>query len=342
MNLRVLFRALHSADLVIIAYGILLSSSEYAVRSADSELVDPGAHQHRGERCDMPLAVARSRSDSKILEYIHDWYAAPLVFLTFKELYFIIAPLHGGRSYDDLLIAADRWLFGVNPTQWLMHIANPVLTEVLQIAYTIFYLLFLAAGLELYRRKDRAVFHFYMFTCVYGFYLSYLGYFTLPAVGPRFTLHDFGDARLRSAGALVDAVPPLVRERRRIGARRGLECRCASGGPARCLPQRSYNDDARVDDPQRTVPFEHEILHDCERHVAHRCNGVSTLSLRCRSVRGCRLLPDLHIHRSAPLPLHPASFPHDRQPVRRNRVHYVIFTPGHSHLPVLTFRYSSN
>jgi membrane-associated phospholipid phosphatase len=26
---------------------------------------------------------------------------------------------------------------------------------------------------------------------VYGFFLSYLGYFFLPAVGPRFTLHDF-------------------------------------------------------------------------------------------------------------------------------------------------------
>jgi len=26
---------------------------------------------------------------------------------------------------------------------------------------------------------------------VYGFYLSYLGYFLLPAVGPRFTLHTF-------------------------------------------------------------------------------------------------------------------------------------------------------
>jgi membrane-associated phospholipid phosphatase len=26
---------------------------------------------------------------------------------------------------------------------------------------------------------------------VYGFYLSYIGYFALPGVGPRFTLHDF-------------------------------------------------------------------------------------------------------------------------------------------------------
>jgi membrane-associated phospholipid phosphatase len=192
MNLRTLFRALHSADLIILAYGFLLSvlNALFASRLPNwwiLVLINIGV----GTAICL-LAIARSRCDSKLLEVVHDWYAAPLVFLTFKELYFIIAPLHGGRSYDDLLIAADQWIFGVNPTQWLMHIAHPVLTEILQVAYTIFYILFLAAGFELYRRKERAVFHFYMFTCVYGFYLSYLGYFTLPAVGPRFTLHDFG------------------------------------------------------------------------------------------------------------------------------------------------------
>jgi membrane-associated phospholipid phosphatase len=192
MNLRTLFRALHSADLVIIAYGILLSilNTLFASRLPNWWILVLINVAVSGAIC--LLAVARSRFDSKILEVVHDWYAAPLVFLTFKELYFIIAPLHGGRSYDDLLIAADRWLFGVNPTQWLMHLSYPALTEILQIAYTLFYLLFLAAGFELYLRKDRTMFHFYIFTCVYGFYLSYLGYFTLPAVGPRFTLHDFG------------------------------------------------------------------------------------------------------------------------------------------------------
>jgi len=191
MTLRALVRTLHSADLVIIAYGFLLSILNvlFASRLPNWWILVLINIAVSSAIC--LLAVARSRSDVKILEYVHDWYAAPLVFLTFKELYFIIAPLHGGRSYDDLLIAADRWLFGVNPTQWLTHLTHPLLTEVLQIVYTMFYLLFLAAGFELYRRKDRAVFHFYMFTCVYGFYLSYLGYFTLPAVGPRFTLHDF-------------------------------------------------------------------------------------------------------------------------------------------------------
>jgi membrane-associated phospholipid phosphatase len=191
VNCRALFRALHSADLLIMTYGLLLSilNTVFASRIPNWWLMVLINFAVSAAIC--WLAWKRSRHDAKILEYIHDWYAAPLVFLTFKELYYIISPLHGGRNYDDLLIAVDRWLFGVDPTRWLMHIASPPLTELLQFAYTIFYLLFLAAGYELYRRKDRAVFHFYMFTCIYGFYLSYLGYFTLPAVGPRFTLHEF-------------------------------------------------------------------------------------------------------------------------------------------------------
>jgi membrane-associated phospholipid phosphatase len=54
-----------------------------------------------------------------------------------------------------------------------------------------FYLLFLLLGYELYRRHNLDLFHYFMFTCVYGFFLSYVGYLFLPAVGPRFTLHDF-------------------------------------------------------------------------------------------------------------------------------------------------------
>jgi membrane-associated phospholipid phosphatase len=103
----------------------------------------------------------------------------------------MIKPMHLGRDYDSVLIAADRWLFGVDPTRWLMQFATPWLTEILQIAYTLFYALFIVLGVELYARKEKDVFHYFMFTCVLGFYISYIGYFFLPAVGPRFTLHDF-------------------------------------------------------------------------------------------------------------------------------------------------------
>ncbi len=103
----------------------------------------------------------------------------------------MIKPIHMGADYDDVLIAIDRWMFGVNPTEWLMRLANPPLTEILQIAYTLFYFLFIVVGYELYRRHNLDLFRYFVFIGTYGFFLSYIGYFFLPAVGPRFTLHDF-------------------------------------------------------------------------------------------------------------------------------------------------------
>lgn len=190
MNIRRVTRYLHSADVLLIGFLTMLSLIDLVFCGRIPrwwELVTINVVITGSIVC---LAYFRHTTGLRFLRYVHDWYIAPGVFLSFKELYFMIHPLHG-RDYDQLLIAADRWMFGVDPTHWIMQFAHPVLTEVLQIAYTSFYFLFLLVGFELYRRKDYDVFHLFMFTCVYGFFLSYLGYFTLPAIGPRFTLHDF-------------------------------------------------------------------------------------------------------------------------------------------------------
>jgi membrane-associated phospholipid phosphatase len=102
----------------------------------------------------------------------------------------MVRPIHP-MDYDWLLISIDHWLFGVNPTQWAAQFASPVLTEIFQIAYFSYYILFLMLGIELFRRHTINEFDSSAFLVVYGFYLSYLGYFLLPAVGPRFTLHNF-------------------------------------------------------------------------------------------------------------------------------------------------------
>ena len=191
MKLRTLPSLLHSADLLIIGFLTVLSVINILFLNRIPQWRMLVIINALSVIFILLLAYARHMTRSRVCAFIHDWYVAPAVFFSFKELYFMIRPIHFGRDFDDVLIAIDRWMFGVNPTEWLMQFAHPVLTELLQIAYTSFYFLFLIVGYELYRRRTSDAFHYFMFVCVYGFYLSYLGYFLLPAVGPRFTLHDF-------------------------------------------------------------------------------------------------------------------------------------------------------
>ncbi len=133
--------------------------------------------------------LAESRA-SKLLIGIHRWYCYIFIIFVFKEIYQMIHRINP-TDYDQLFIAIDYWMFGVNPTQWLFQFAHPLITEILQSAYFSYYLIFILVGAELFRRYPIEKFDHAAFLIVYGFYLSYLGYFLLPAVGPRFTLHNF-------------------------------------------------------------------------------------------------------------------------------------------------------
>lgn len=138
------------------------------------------------------VAVLDDSGRRKFWYQVHYWYLAPLIFLTFKELYLMIKPIRL-FDYDYILINADRFILGTDPTKFLMKIANPFLTEVLQIAYGSFYLLPIILGVNLMMQKRLTALDFSVFSVVYGFILSYYGYFLLPAIGPRFTLHDFNN-----------------------------------------------------------------------------------------------------------------------------------------------------
>ena len=136
------------------------------------------------------LARGAHAKKSRLIIGLHRWYCYLIILFVFKEIYLMVHPIHP-TDYDQVLIAIDHWVFGVNPTQWIGRFAFPLLTEVLQIAYFSYYILFIILGVELYRRYAVENFDKAAFMIVYGFYLSYLGYFSLPGVGPRFTLHDF-------------------------------------------------------------------------------------------------------------------------------------------------------
>lgn len=136
------------------------------------------------------LAHYSQKKQNLILQQIHLWYIVPLIFATFKELHFMVEPLRG-VIYDEFLIKADRFIFGFDPTVVLYKIANPFLTELLQIVYGTFFFLPIILGIDLLIKNRDKEFCFMTFIIVLGFFLSYIGYILVPAIGPRFTLHNF-------------------------------------------------------------------------------------------------------------------------------------------------------
>jgi membrane-associated phospholipid phosphatase len=136
------------------------------------------------------LARAGRTSPSNFIGRIYDWYPVPMIFFIFKEVHAVIQSLIR-NDWDDVLIGIDRIIFGGDPTTWFAKFSAPALTEILQIAYASYYFIMLAVGIELYLKNENQKFSFAIFVIVYGFVLSYFGYMAFPAVGPRFTLHNF-------------------------------------------------------------------------------------------------------------------------------------------------------
>jgi membrane-associated phospholipid phosphatase len=129
-------------------------------------------------------------------------YFVPIIFLIYSQIQQYI-PFFNPYLYDNTLIKWDYFIFGVNPTQWLYKIANPYLTEYFQFSYMMYFVMPVVQGIDLHlsgRDKDLTVFSRII---VFTFYLSYLLYFFMPAIGPRFTLHDFTGTSLELPGLWI-------------------------------------------------------------------------------------------------------------------------------------------
>ncbi|MFC2085039.1 phosphatase PAP2 family protein [Bacteroidota bacterium] len=128
--------------------------------------------------------------NSVFWQQLHFWYLVPMIFLCFKEIFFMLKPIRQ-IDYDEILINIDRFIFSTDPTYALFSISNPYLTELLQIVYATFFFLPIILGIELLLTNKEKEFHYTTFCIMLGFFLSYIGYFLVPAIGPRFTLHEF-------------------------------------------------------------------------------------------------------------------------------------------------------
>jgi membrane-associated phospholipid phosphatase len=134
------------------------------------------------------LCVPRARHWPTPARIILDFYPTAFIPLLYETLGPLITAARG-QARDDLLIAADRALFGVDVTVWLEGFVRPALNDFFFLSYTTYYFLALALGILLYLR-DLTALRRYIFTLTFCYLVSYAGYFALPALGPRYALAD--------------------------------------------------------------------------------------------------------------------------------------------------------
>jgi len=141
------------------------------------------------------MNLQRAFGRSRPLLIVRNWIALPYVFFSYRSLHFLINCRRNPGflpDRDGWLIAADRFLFGSDPTIFLERFTFPWLTELMQIVYASNYLLPFILILILYLNRERLPFQKSLYLLTLGYFLSFLGYFLIPAIGPRFTLtHSF-------------------------------------------------------------------------------------------------------------------------------------------------------
>lgn len=135
------------------------------------------------------ISVWYQTTGNRLAYLLRSFYVLPIIFMMYAEVHAYI-PHINPAIFDPVLARWDRAIFGLNPTEWMAGFATPWLTEYFQIWYSLFHPMLVVPALGFFLRSHYT-FRVYAMTLMFGFYLSYLLYFIMPAIGPRFELHNF-------------------------------------------------------------------------------------------------------------------------------------------------------
>jgi membrane-associated phospholipid phosphatase len=142
------------------------------------------------------LVVAAVKRPNRVSRFFHHWYPLLYVSICYREMSVLI-PAIRRTDADSWLAHLDYAFWHANPTVWLERIQSPPFTEFLQIVYSLFIPAVLSVAVGFWLRRQYASFRFYAFLIATGFLASYIGYFVVPARGPRFILRDLQHAPLQ-------------------------------------------------------------------------------------------------------------------------------------------------
>ncbi len=145
----------------------------------------------------VPILVAAARARwprlPRPVAALLDFHIVAPILLIFESVGPLVRAVHP-VDRDGWLIAADRLLLGTDAARLLEPFSSPLLGTLLTVFYALYYFHPIALGALVYADDLRDLgrpgerFLRLGFLLVLTFYVSYAGYFAVPAVGPRFTL----------------------------------------------------------------------------------------------------------------------------------------------------------
>jgi membrane-associated phospholipid phosphatase len=140
---------------------------------------------------------------------LRDWFPFLLFLLTYEAFQSRVWTTVSSRRFDEELLSLDRRLFGETPTVLVQRWMGPFLTDIFTAAYFLHLVLPPVLALVLYRR-DRRLFREFLLSIVLAGALGFIGYLTVPAVGPGTAFptlfqKDLSGALYRPVTELLDA-----------------------------------------------------------------------------------------------------------------------------------------
>ncbi len=177
---------LSAPDLVILAYQAIVAGLIVATWSRHDR---PAAYLSLNVALmatTVALAALERSRPGKWTTFLHAWWPVVAVPLSFKEVAWVAPGVQpfSDYSWDYKLQELDERLFG-DTRGFFRSIASAPVADILSIGYWSYFPLSLILGAALYRPPDLRRFREAVTVLLLGWFISYLGYYAIPAIGPH-------------------------------------------------------------------------------------------------------------------------------------------------------------
>ena len=144
-----------------------------------------------------------------VIKFLRYWYIPIILGFFYEQIDGYILGIHG-MYLDHIIIGFEKALLGFHPSVWMEQFVSPPLTEVMKIFYNSYYWLGPILGISLYFKGELSAFRRTISSIVTAFFISYLGFFLFPVVGPRYVLSHLYKGPLE--GYVVTALQDFIME----------------------------------------------------------------------------------------------------------------------------------